>query len=296
VERRRRLNAGRSAASAPKAMANPASGKLETTPAGILSAQVAHTRTLGDKHAFHAAQPGLDPAHGAEVEAQVAAYADANSSLCDSREVPKCMNAEITEEEIARALRKLKNGKAPSPTTAIPNELLKYGGASMARLLQPLLQRVWVTGQLPGQWRKRVIQYFHKSGSETDMANYRGITLLDTISKLFKRVLADRLLAYAEETNMLHEAQNAFRRGRSTDQHIYTLSQVLRGRLRQGKATYAFFLDLKKAYDTVWRDGLLYKPLEPGHPGQGVAVHPQHVRHHNQGGAVRPAHVRVVWH
>jgi hypothetical protein len=67
---------------------------------------------------------------------------------------------------------------------------------------------------------------------------------------------------------MLHEAQNAFRRGRSTDQHIYTLSQVLRGRLRQGKATCAFFLDLKKAYDTVWRDGLLYKLWNRGIRGK----------------------------
>jgi hypothetical protein len=121
----------------------------------------------------------------------------------------------------------------------------------------------------PERWRKGVIQYFHKSGSKTDMANYRGITLLDTISKLFNRVLADRLLTYAEETTMLHEAQNAFRRGRSTDQHIYTLSQVLRGRLRQGKATYAFFLDLKQAYDTVWRDGLLYKLWNRGIRGRG---------------------------
>jgi hypothetical protein len=47
----------------------------------------------------------------------------------------------------------------------------------MARLLQPLFQRVWATGQLPEQWRRPVIQYFHKSGSTADMANYRGITL-----------------------------------------------------------------------------------------------------------------------
>jgi hypothetical protein len=125
-----------------------------------------------------------------------------------------------------------------------------------------------------------VIQYFHKSGSTAGMANYRGITLLDTLSKLFNKVITNRLLAHAEDAGLLHEAQNAFRPGRSTDQHICTLSQTVRGRchavisalrwqrsscpvahlqyrLRQGKATYAFFLDLKKAYDTVWRDGLI---------------------------------------
>jgi hypothetical protein len=52
------------------------------------------------------------------------------------------MNADITVEEIERAMRRLKNGKAPGPTTGIPNELVKYGGAPMARLLQPLFQRV----------------------------------------------------------------------------------------------------------------------------------------------------------
>jgi hypothetical protein len=81
-------------------------------------------------------------------------------------------------------------------------------------------------------------------------------------------VIANRLLAHAEEAGLLHEAQNAFRPGRSTDQHIYTLSQTVRGRLRQGKSTYAFFLDLKKAYDTVWRDGLMFKLWNKGIRGE----------------------------
>jgi hypothetical protein len=107
----------------------------------------------------------------------VAAFAETNERLCDSDELPDCINADITVGEIERAMRRLKNGKAPGPTTGIPNELVKYGGAPMARLLQPLFQRVWATGQLPEQWRKGVIQYFHKSVSTADMANYRGITL-----------------------------------------------------------------------------------------------------------------------
>jgi hypothetical protein len=48
------------------------------------------------------------------------------------------------------------------------------------------------------------------------MGNYRGITLLDVVSKLFHKVLANRLVKYAEGKGLLHTAQNAFRRGRST--------------------------------------------------------------------------------
>ncbi len=64
--------------------------------------------------------------------------------------------------------------------------------------------------------------------------NYRGITLLDVMSKLFNKVLATRLIDHMEANNLLHEGQNAFRPGRSTDEHIYTLSQVAKGRQRAG--------------------------------------------------------------
>ncbi len=66
----------------------------------------------------------------------------------------------------------------------------------------------------------------------------------------------------------LHEAQNAFRPGRSTDDHIFTLGQLVRGRKNRNQRTYAFFLDLQKAYDTVWRDGLLYVLWQKGIRGK----------------------------
>jgi hypothetical protein len=92
--------------------------------------------------------------------------------------------------------------------------------------------------------------------------------MLDTLSKFFNKVIANRLLAHAEDAALLHDAQNAFRPGRSTNQHIYIPSQTVRGRLRQGKAMYAFFLDLKKAYDTIWRDGLMFKLWNKGIRGK----------------------------
>jgi hypothetical protein len=82
------------------------------------------------------------------------------------------MNDPITVDEILKALSQLKNGKAASPVTGIPNELLKYGGTPAAQLLLPIFNMVWESGQTPDQWREGVIQYFHKSGDKDDMANY----------------------------------------------------------------------------------------------------------------------------
>ncbi len=77
-------------------------------------------------------------------------------------------------------------------------------------------------------------------------------------------MLANRLVKHAESKGLLHTEQNAFRSGRD---HVYCLSEVVKGRQRGGGGlpTYAFFLDVSKAYDTVWRDGLqLYKLWNQG--------------------------------
>jgi hypothetical protein len=84
----------------------------------------------------------------------------------------------------------------------------------------------WGAAALPQVWTTGVIQYFFKSGEPCSMGNYRGITLLlDVVSKLFHKVLANRLVKHAESNGLLHTAQNAFRSGRSTDDHVYCLAQ-----------------------------------------------------------------------
>ena len=53
--------------------------------------------------------------------------------------------------------------------------------------------------------------------------------------------------------------QGGFRLGRSCIDNIFCLNELIQGRIKEGISTYIFFLDFKKAYDTVWRDGLWYK-------------------------------------
>ena len=67
------------------------------------------------------------------------------------------------------------------------------------------------------------------------------------------------MVQHLDERQALHEGQAGFRKKRSCVDNVYTLNEIVQGRLREGKETYAFFLDVKKAYDTVWRDGLWVK-------------------------------------
>ena len=125
----------------------------------------------------------------------------------------------------------------------------------MARMLTSLYAFVWRTETVPHGWRQGVITSLYKAGDRTDCGNYRPITLLPTIGKLFTSIMAKRL----ERHIPLHDHQSAFRRGRGTMDPLFVFASAILQRKDEDKRTHAFLLDLKKAYDKVWHAGLFYK-------------------------------------
>ena len=75
------------------------------------------------------------------------------------------------------------------------------------------------------------------------------------------------MVEHLDRERALHEGQAGFRNNSCID-NVYTLNEVVQGRLREDKPTYAFFLDAQKAYDTVWRDGLWLKLWDMGVKGK----------------------------
>ena len=92
--------------------------------------------------------------------------------------------------------------------------------------------------------------------------------MLSVVGKVFCKILNNRLVERLDKGRLLHEGQAGFRLKRSCIDNVYTLSELVQGRLREGKTTYAFFLDVQKAYDMVWRDGLWLKLWDMGVKGR----------------------------
>ena len=111
---------------------------------------------------------------------------------------------------------------------------------------------------VPSEWRKSYVMPLYKSGDPEVACNYRGIALGSCVAKVFTRVLTRRLGEYAEE-RILTEAQGGFRAKRSCSDQILTLRGICELRRRKRRGTYMAFLDVSKAYDTVWREGLWKK-------------------------------------
>jgi hypothetical protein len=164
------------------------------------------------------------------------------------------MNDLLNEEEVSAAIAAMPSGSAAGHD-GVPAELVKAGGSALASLLTKLFNLAWTSGERPSQWRQGVVVSIFKKGSRTDPGNYRPITLLPVLDKLFMTVLTKRLHACVP----LHDHQFAFRKQRGTTDALFCISEIIRLRADQGLETYAFFQDVSKAYDTVWHDGLMYK-------------------------------------
>ena len=92
--------------------------------------------------------------------------------------------------------------------------------------------------------------------------SYRPISLVSSIIKLFKRVIEQRLRSHLENIGFLNKHQSGFRRAKSTDDHLFTLSISIMESFNRGEHVVAAFLDVEKAFDNVWHNGLRYKRFQ----------------------------------
>ena len=113
----------------------------------------------------------------------------------------------------------------------IVGELLKYGGSGMVDLLEQLFSVIWQEEIVPRQWREGLIVNIFKKGDREDPANYRGITLLSVVGKVFCKILNNRLVQCLDNKGALHEGQAGFRINRSCMDNVYTLNEIVQGRL-----------------------------------------------------------------
>ena len=123
---------------------------------------------------------------------------------------------------------------------------------------------------MPESWGRAVIVNLYKDGERTDPGNYRGIALISCLGKLYLSLWAKRLCKFAE--SKLREGQGGFRLGRSTVGQCITLLETLLRRKREGKPTYLYFVDFRKAFDTVWHAGLWKRLWDTGVQGKAWRI------------------------
>ena len=171
------------------------------------------------------------------------------------------LDAPFTVGEVDSAIREAASGTAPGPD-GLPIAFIKHGGLelrkALATLFTAVLNQCTPEGEgWPERWCLGLVTLLHKGGPRDRVANYREITLLAVLSKLLESLIHRRLDAWAEACGMIQDEQGGFRSGRRTEDQSFILYETLQQRRSLGKQTYATFLDIRTAYDSVFRERLL---------------------------------------
>ncbi|KAK3517581.1 hypothetical protein QTP70_012568 [Hemibagrus guttatus] len=160
----------------------------------------------------------------------------------------------IRKDEVRKALKRMKSGKAVGPDD-IPVEVCKCLGEAAVEFLASLFNRVLESERMPEEWRRSVlVPIFKNKGDVQSCSNYRGIKLVSHTMKVWERVVEGRLRKVVE----ICEQQYGFMPRKSTTDAIFAL-RILMEKYRDGqRELHCVFVDLEKAYDRVPREQLWY--------------------------------------
>jgi ribonuclease HI len=147
--------------------------------------------------------------------------------------------------------------------------MIRHVPRSAQRLILDLYNRIWSEGKLVNSWKEALVIPIPKpEAPKSEPQSYRPIALTAVLCKLYERIVVNRLEWYLETMQLINPMQSGFRKQRSTTDHIMRLQDDVHKALNNGEHTLAVFLDFSKAFDMVWKAGLLHKLRQMGIGGQ----------------------------
>ena len=167
--------------------------------------------------------------------------------------------ATISVDEIVQQLKNCKNKSAPGED-GISYVILKKLPRNMICNIAMIFNASLSLGYFPQSWKAAVVKMVPKPGKDKKEAkNWRPISLLPCLGKLYERIIANRLTFFLENNDLLSSYQSGFRKGRMTSEQLFRLSEDAYGSLKKKGITAALLLDAEAAFDQAWHDAIRYK-------------------------------------
>ena len=180
---------------------------------------------------------------------------------------PNYMNCPFNTKEFEEALKTLKDKKSPGPDK-ITNEMLEHLGTKAKSKLLGIFNNSWKTGHIPQSWREADMVPIQKKGKDrANTDSYRPISLTSCAGKLMERMINTRLVWHLEKNNIITPEQAGFRQHHSTEDQVTYIAQKIEDGFQDKQHTLTVWIDMEKAYDRVWKDGLRLKLQKSGVTG-----------------------------
>ena len=177
----------------------------------------------------------------------------------------------IELKELEGAIKTLKTDKSAGEDLIL-NEFILNAPRNVKLAILMLFNNILLLEYFPSCWAVGNIVPIFKSGDKNDTNNYRGITILSCMGKLFTKILNNRLTKWAESFDVLDETQYGFRKSRSTVDCIFIIHGLIELLLAQGKQLFCVFIDYEKAFDYLDRAAMWAKLLKMGSSSKSVRL------------------------
>ena len=159
---------------------------------------------------------------------------------------------------VANVIHKMPSNKAAG-LDKIPCQILKTAVTIISEPLSKIFNKSISSGIFVDDWKKAKVTPIYKEGDKCDLNNYRPISVLSVVSKIFEKIVFSQFYSYLNTNNLLTDHQSGFRPFHSTLTALLKDTMYWLNNMDNGKINIAVFVDLKKAFDTVDHDILLGK-------------------------------------
>ena len=178
----------------------------------------------------------------------------------------------VTSTSITNLITNLKSKKASGPDE-ISTNMLKMCATEVSKPLKLIFEKSIADEVFPSSWKCANVQPVHKKNSRQLKTNYRPISLLPVISKIFEKILFDVTYKFLNENNLITSNQSGFRPNDSTINQLLSITNEIYVNFENYSETRALFLDISKAFDKVWHKGLVFKLQSNGISGKLLGLY-----------------------
>ena len=169
---------------------------------------------------------------------------------------------------VKKVIMNLDSSKASGPD-CIPVVVLKNCEPELSYILAKHFNNCLKESCFPDCWKvSSVVPVFKNVGERSTAKNYRSVSLLSVVSKVFEKLVNNRIVEHLEKCGLFSDFQYGFRSSRSTADLLTVVSDRIARAFNRSGATRAVALDISKAFNRVWHAGLLHKRKSYGISGQ----------------------------